>query len=172
MLGAARSGWRRGFVFYVIDLVGFVGAVVAAIRLHEVFGTVYDAIGVSKRWAPVLGGLTIFVPLIIVVAIVGGRASKAVYRPGLWTTNRVLGAAFGGALALTMVAVGLMAAQTVRLPFGLGGLVERSPLGSQIVSWVAPAVGVVDDTLGLGLCDGRLASSVPEACDGSSTQTG
>jgi uncharacterized membrane protein required for colicin V production len=108
--------------------------------------------------------LTIFVPLIIAIAIVGGRAAKAVYKPGLFMTNRILGAAFGAALALTVVAVGLMALRAQPIPFGLGNFMQRSPLGQQVVNWVAPAVRNVNSTLDLGLCDGKLRKHLPEVC--------
>jgi hypothetical protein len=166
VLGLAREGWRRGFVFFAIDLVGFVVAVIAAVRLHEIPGALYDGLGVSSRWSSILGGLTIFVPIIVVVAIVGGRLSKGVYKPGLWATNRVLGIAFGAGLGIAVITVGLIAARVVELPLGLTGLIERSPIGNQVVAWTSPAVGAVDDALDLGLCDGRLASSVEEACSG------
>src|SRR5207302_9769499 len=125
--GARRSGWRRGFVFYVIDLFGFIGAVVCAVRFHEIFATLWRSAGLSKRGSLIAGGLTICAPLIVAIAIVGGRIAKSVYKPGLFTTNRVLGAAFGGALAVAMVAVGLMALRAEHIPFGLGALVQRSP---------------------------------------------
>ena len=149
----------------MIDLAGFVGAVVCAVRFHEIFATLYRSAGVSKRYAVIAGGLTVFVPLIVAVAIVGGRAAKSVYKPGVFTTNRVLGAAFGGALALTVVAVGLMAVRAEHLPFGLDGLVQRSPLGQQVVEWVAPVVRGMNSTLDLGLCDGKLSKRLPEVCE-------
>jgi uncharacterized membrane protein required for colicin V production len=164
--GAARSGWRRGFVFYAIDLAGFVGAVVAAVRFHEVFATLYHSAGLSTRTSALLGGLTIFVPLIVAIAIVGGRVSRGVYKPGLFTTNRVAGAAFGAALGLCVVAVALMAVRSQPLPFGVERLVQRSPLGQQIVDWVAPAVRSVNTTLDLGLCQGKLSKRIPEVCAG------
>src|SRR5438094_3612870 len=150
--GAARSGWRRGFVFYVIDLAGFVGAVIAAVRFHEIFAGLYRSAGLSRRTSLIAGGLTIFVPLIVAIAIVGGRVARAVYKPGLFTTNRILGAAFGAALALAIVGVGLMAMRAEPIPFGIGRLVQRSPLGQQVVDWVAPVVRGVNSTLDLGLC--------------------
>jgi Na+-translocating ferredoxin:NAD+ oxidoreductase RnfE subunit len=111
-----------------------------------------------------LGGLTIFVPLIVAIAIVGGRAAKGVYKPGLFTTNRVAGAALGAALALCVVAVGLMAVRTQPLPFGVDRLVQRSPLGQQIVDWVAPVVRTTNIALDLGLCRGKFAKRIPEVC--------
>lgn len=153
-------------MFFAIDLVGFVVAVVAAVRLHEIPAALYDGLGVSARWSAIVGGLTIFVPIIAVVAIVGGRLSKGVYKPGLWATNRVLGIAFGAALGIAVITVGLIAARVVELPLGLTGLVERSPLGDQVLRWTSPAITAVDDALGLGVCDGKVASDVEEACSG------
>jgi hypothetical protein len=153
-------------VFYVIDLFGFVGAVICAVRFHEIFGALWRGAGLHGRNALVAGGLTVFVPLIVAIAIVGGRAAKSVYKPGFFTTNRVLGAAFGGALALTVVAVGLMALRAEPIPFGLGSFVQRSPLGQQVVDWVAPVVKGVNSTLDLGLCDGKLRKHLPEVCSG------
>lgn len=134
---------------------------IAAVRLHEVPATIYDGFGVPERWAGVLGGLTIFVPIIVVVALVGGRASKAMYRPGLWTTNRVLGAGVAAALALAAVVVAVLALQASSLPL-LPDLVERSPVAAQIVDAASPLVAAADRGLGLGLCDGALEGA--EAC--------
>jgi len=134
------------------------------VRFHEIFATLWRSAGVSRRTSLIAGGLTIFVPLIVAIAIVGGRVAKSVYKPGLFTTNRVLGAAFGGALALTVVAVGLMALRAEHVPFGLGSFVQRSPLGQQVVDWVAPVVRGVNSTLDLGLCNGKLAKHLPEVC--------
>jgi hypothetical protein len=118
----------------------------------------------SKRTSLIAGGLTIFVPLIVVIAIIGGRAAKAVYKPGLFTTNRILGAALGAALAVAIAAVALMALRSDRIPFGLGRLVQRSPLGQQLVDWVAPAARGVNTALDLGLCEGKGAKRLPEVC--------
>jgi hypothetical protein len=146
-------------------LFGFIGTVVCAVRFHEIFATLWRSAGLSHRASLVAGGLTVFIPLIVAVAIVGGRVAKSVYKPGFFTTNRVLGAAFGGALALTVVAVGLMALRAEPIPFGIGSFVQRSPLGQQIVDWVAPVVKGVNSTLDLGLCDGKLAKHLPEVCN-------
>ena len=136
----------------------------AAVRFHEIFAWIYEAFGLSKRASLVAGGLTIFVPVIVVVAIVGGRAAKAVYKPGLFTTNRVLGAVLGGVLAVTIAAVGLMALRSDAVPFGIGRFVQRSPLGQQLVDWVAPAVRGVNSALDLGLCDKKGRKRLPEVC--------
>ena len=148
----------------MIDLVGFVGAVIAAVRFHEIFAWLYEAFGLSKRISLIAGGLTVFVPLIVLVGIIGGRAAKAVYKPGLFTTNRELGAALGGALAVTIAAVGMMALRSESIPFGIGRFVQRSPLGQQLVDWVAPAARGVNTALDLGLCDGTGAKRLPEVC--------
>ena len=49
VLGAARSGWRRGLVFYVIDLVGFVASVLLAIRFHSYPAVFWELLGWSQR---------------------------------------------------------------------------------------------------------------------------
>ena len=162
--GMARSGFRRGLVFYAIDLVGFVGSVLAAVRLHEIPGSILDAFGLAPRTAAVGGGLVIFVPLILLTAFVGSKLSKAVYVPGLFTTNRVLGAAFAAALGLAIVVVGLLFARAISLPFGLGELLDRSLIAPRVIEWVAPVVGVLDERLGLDLCGGRLLKAAPELC--------
>jgi uncharacterized membrane protein required for colicin V production len=161
----ARSGFRRGLVFYAIDLVGFVGSVVAAVRFHEIPALLFDGFGMSARSSAIAGGLAIFAPLIILTAIVGSKLSRTMYAPGLFTTNRVLGAAFAAALGATIVVVALLFARATVLPFGLGELVERSLIAPRILDAASPAVAVVDDALGLDLCGGRLARSVKELCD-------
>lgn len=163
MLGLLREGWRRGFVFFAIDLVGFIVAVIAAVRLHEIFAFVFEGFGLGPTASAIAGGLVIFVPIIVLVALVGGRVSKGVYKPGLWMTNRVLGAATGAALGLALVVVGLIALRASPIPL-LPGVVDRSPLAQQVITGAAPVVAAVDDYLGLGLCEGRLKRRVPEVC--------
>lgn len=160
----ARSGFRRGLVFYAIDLVGFVGSVIAAVRFHEIPATVYDALGMSARTAAIVGGLTIFVPLIVLTAVVGGRLSRAMYAPGLFTLNRVLGTAFAAALAVSIVVVGLLFARAAALPFGLGDLLDRSLIAPRVIEWAVPVTSALDERLGLDLCGGRLLRAVPELC--------
>lgn len=162
VLGGARSGWKRGFVFRVIDIVGFVLAVIAAIKLHGPFRAIYDGIGFSPRVAPLLGGLTVFVPVIVAVGFLGRRLVKTGDLPGISLANKILGAAFGAALALVVMAVGLMAIRSFDLPFT--GLAERSELAETIVEWSAPVVRGADSTLDLGLCEGRFAKRVEEVC--------
>lgn len=163
VLGMARSGFRRGLVFYAIDLVGFLASVLAAVRFHEIPAEVFDAVGLSDRSAKIAGGLAIFVPLIVVTAIVGSRLSRAMYAPGLFTTNRVLGAAFAAALGVAIVVVGLLFARASSLPFV--DLLDRSLIAPRVVDAVAPAASAIDKQLGLDLCGGRLARAVPELCD-------
>jgi uncharacterized membrane protein required for colicin V production len=158
----ALSGFRRGFVFYAIDLVGFVGAVVAAVRFHEVPAAAADVLGVPPRASAAAGGLAIFVPLIVLTAIVGRKIGRAVYAPGLYTANRVMGAAFAAALGASVVVVGLLFARAAALPFDL---LDRSLLAPRIVGAALPVVDALDDRLGLELCGGRLARAVSGICD-------
>lgn len=164
VFGAARAGWRRGLVFILIDLIGFAGSVLAAVRFHEIPGTILEFFGLSQTKADVIGGLAIFVPLIVLTAIVGSRASKAVYKPGLFTTNRFLGAAFGAVLAVTIVIVGLLFARSAKLPFGIGRLVETSTIAPRVLKGATPGVRFLDRNLGLDLCGGRFARTLPEIC--------
>lgn len=162
--GMARSGFKRGLVFYAVDLVGFVASVVAAVRFHEIPSVVFEAFGLSGATAAAAGGLLIFVPLIVLTAIVGSKLGRMVFVPGLFTTNRVLGAAFAAALGIAAVVVGLIFARATDLPLGLGGLLDRSLIAPAVVDAAAPAVAAVDGWLGLELCGGRLAEAVPEVC--------
>lgn len=165
VLGAARSGWRRGFVFFAIDLVGFVGSVLLAIRFHEIPKTLFEVLGISDRWSALMGGLVIFVPLIVFTAFVGSRASNAMYKPGLFTLNRALGAAVAAVLAMAAALVGLLFLRAAPIPFGIGDLVKRSTIAPKAIEAAGPAIGFLDDALGLDLCGGRLKKIVPEVCD-------
>ncbi len=165
VLAAARSGWRRGFVFYVIDLVGFIGAVLLAVRFHEIPGTLIENLGPSQRTSSIVGGLIIFVPLIVVTAILGSKAHKAVFRPGIFTTNRVIGAVFGAALAAAIIIVGLLFARAADIGF-VGDRIDDSIIAKRVFDGVEPAVAWANDQFGLDLCGGRLADAVPEVCEG------
>ena len=164
VLGAARSGWRRGLVFFAIDLVGFVGAVLAAIRFHEIPAIGFDFMGFSERWAAFLGGLVIFVPLIVAVAMIGSRASRAMYKPGLHTLDKVLGAVIAGVLAMTIVLVALLFIRSLDFPFGLNDLIKRSAIAPAVIEAAEPAIANVDAALGLDLCGGKLRRIIPEVC--------
>lgn len=165
VVGMARSGFRRGLVFYAIDLVGFVASVVAAVRFHEIPGAILEAFGLSSRTGGIVGGLIIFIPLIVLTALIGSKLSRAVHVPGVFTTNRVLGAAFAAALGVAIVVVGMLFARAVDLPFGLSELLDRSLIAPRVLEWVAPATDFINDKLGLDLCGGRLLRAVPEVCD-------
>jgi uncharacterized membrane protein required for colicin V production len=164
VLGAARSGWRRGLVFYVIDLVGFVASVLLAIRFHSYPAVFWELMGWSQRWAAFLGGLVIFIPLIVLTAWLGSRAAKAVYKPGLFTLNRILGAAVASALAVAMALVGLLFLRAAPLPFGIGNFVKGSAIAEPAIEAAEPVIGALDDTLGLDLCGGRLKRIINEVC--------
>lgn len=164
-MGSARSGWRRGLVFFAVDLVGFVGSVLAAVRFHEIGAVAFGWIGLSARWAAFLGGLAIFVPLIALTAVAGSRASRAVYKPGLFTLNRVLGAVLAAALALAVVIVGLLFLRAAPTPFGVGDLIERSSIAPVVIEASEPLIAALDQTLGLELCGGELSRIIPEVCD-------
>lgn len=148
----------------MIDLVGFVASVLLAVRFHDVPGVFWEAIGFSQRWAAFLGGLTIFVPLIAITAIVGSRVAKAIYKPGLFTLNRVLGAAVAAGLAATVALVGLLFLRAAPLPFGIGGFVKRSAIARPMIDAAQPVIARLDDTLGLDLCGGRLEHVLTEVC--------
>jgi uncharacterized membrane protein required for colicin V production len=165
VLGAARSGWRRGLVFYLIDLVGFVASVLIAIRFHEIPAIGFDFIGLSETWAAFLGGLVIFVPLIVFTAIVGSRAAGAVYKPGLFTTNRALGAALAATFAVVAAIVGLLFLRAAPIPFGLGDLIKRSTIAPAVIGWAEPVIAFADDAMELELCGGNLADIIPEVCE-------
>jgi uncharacterized membrane protein required for colicin V production len=159
----ARSGFKRGFVFYAIDLVGFVASVIAAVRFHEIPAVAYDIFGLSPQAANAVGGLTIFVPLIALTAFVGSRLARAMYKPGLFTANRVLGAAFAAVLGAVAVLVGVLFVRAVA-PSGLRRLLTNSLLAPRIVDAAAPVTSALDERLGLDLCGGRLARAAPEIC--------
>jgi uncharacterized membrane protein required for colicin V production len=151
-------------VFYVIDLVGFVASVLIAVRFHSYPAVFWELMGWSQRWAAFLGGLVIFVPLILLTAWLGSRAAKAVYKPGLFTLNRVLGAAVAAALALSVALVGLLFLRAAPLPFGIGNFVRGSAIAEPAIEASEPVIRTLNDTLGLDLCGGRLERVITEVC--------
>ena len=153
-----------GFIDLTIVLAGFAGSVLAAVRFHEIPGAVLESFGLSQARSDTIGGFIIFVPLIVATAMIGSRTSRAMFKPGLFTANRAVGAAFGALLALTIVVVGLLFARSARLPFGIGRLVETSTIAPRVLRAAAPGVRYVDRELGLDLCGGRFARTLPEIC--------
>lgn len=152
-------------MFFAIDLVGFLSSVLVAVRFHEIPAIGFDYLGASERWSAFGGGLVIFVPLIVATAMLGSRASRAMYKPGLFTLDKVLGAAIAGVLAVTMVIVALLFIRSLSFPFGLNDLIKRSAIAPRVIEGAEPTIAAVDRTLGLDLCGGRLKRVIPEVCD-------
>ena len=151
-------------MFFAIDLVGFIGSVLLAVRFHGIPAIGFDFLGFSERWAAFLGGLVIFVPLIVLTALVGSRMSRAMYKPGLLTLDKVLGAAIAGVLAITAVLVGLLFLRAAPIPFGIGDLVKRSAIAPRAIETAEPVIAGLDQALGLDLCGGRLKRVITEVC--------
>lgn len=152
-------------MFFAIDLVGFCGSVLLAVRFHEVPAIGFDFLGFSRNWAAFLGGVVIFVPLIVLTAMGGSRMSRAMYKPGLFTLDKVLGAAIAAVLAITMVIVALLFVRSLSFPFGLNDLVKRSAIAPTAIETAEPLIAAMDDALGLDLCGGKLARVIPEVCE-------
>ena len=152
-------------VFFIVDLVGFVASVLLAIRFHEIPAIGFDFLGIGERWAAFLGGLVIFVPLIVLTAMVGSRMSHAMYKPGLFTLDRVLGTAIAAALAVIVALVGLLFLRAAPIPFGLGDLVKRSTIAPAVIDAAEPVIAFLDDQMELELCGGKLKRIIPEVCD-------
>lgn len=148
----------------MIDLVGFVASVLIAVRFHSGPAVVWELFGWSRAWAAFLGGLTIFVPLIVLTAWLGSRAARAVYKPGVFTLNRVLGAVTAAALAVTIALVGLLFLRAAPLPLGIDGFVKGSAIAEPAIEAAEPVIAALDDTLGLDLCGGRLKRIITEVC--------
>lgn len=143
VLGLARAGWRRGFASQVIDLVGFSAAVVAALRFHDLAAAGWRAVGLGGGAASLAGGLTIFVPLIVAVAIVGAKVGRVVMQPGLRMTNKLAGVALGITWAAVGVTFALLVAQVAPVPLGLADAVRRSPTARLLLDVADPVTGVL-----------------------------
>jgi hypothetical protein len=102
--------------------------------------------------------------LIVLTAWLGSRAAKAVYKPGLFTLNRVLGAAVAAALAVTVALVGLLFLRAAPLPFGIGSFVKGSAIAQPAIDGASPVIAALDDAVGLDLCGGRLKRVIDEVC--------
>lgn len=137
--GLARAGWRRGFASQAIDLVGFTVALLLAIRFYGPVAVPYRALGASDGWAALAGGLTVFVPLIIAVAVVGAKVGRVVMQPGLHLTNRLLGIGFGVAWAAVVLTFVLLVSQFAPVPLGISDAVRRSPTARLLLSSASPA---------------------------------
>jgi hypothetical protein len=135
------------------------------VRFHEIPAIGFDFIGISEAWSAFLGGLVIFVPLIVLTAMVGSRAANAVYKPGLFTTNRALGAAIAAVFALIAATVGLLFLRAAPIPFGIGDLVKRSEIAPAVIGAAEPVIAFFDEQMELELCGGKLANIIPEVCD-------
>jgi uncharacterized membrane protein required for colicin V production len=151
-------------VFFAIDLIGFVGAVLVAVRFHEIPAIGFDFIGFSRNWAAVLGGLVIFLPLIAIVAMLGSRISRAIYKPGLLMLDKVLGAAIAAALAVVVALVVVLFVRSTKLPL-VGDVVGSSTVATKLIDGAEPVIGALDESMGLDLCGGRLERILSEVCE-------
>ena len=137
VLGLIRTGWKRGFVFIVLDLIGFGVAVALTVRFFPSLADLYRRIGAPDGWANIAAAVTVFGPAIAIVAVVGMRLSRYTWLPGLHLVNRVLGVAAGAALAAAIAIVALLALQLAPVPTFVTDPIGRST-AARIVSTGAP----------------------------------
>lgn len=137
-LALARSGWRRGLVSMVTDLVGFTSAVVLAVRFHRAPATVASALGMSDGWAAVAGGVAIFAPLIALTALVGSKLGRVTAKPGLRMTDRTAGLAVATGWGAALATFVLLLAAAVPAPGWVLGPLERSPVAALLRSERSP----------------------------------
>jgi uncharacterized protein YkwD len=143
VLGLARAGWRRGFVSQAIDLVGFALAVLATVRLYPFTRIAFDLV-LSEGWAAAAGGLAVFVPLIVLTAIVGAKAGRVAMLPGLHLTNRIAGIGFGAALGIAVLTFALLVIQFAPVPLWLSDAARRSPASRLLLSAGSPVAGALE----------------------------
>ena len=136
----AIRGWRRGLVREVVEIAVLFAGTAVVFRMSPAVGSIVAGVtNVPLEVARIVGGIVIFLALIVSSIIVSKLVSASLkVVPGATTLNRLGGAVvgIGYALLVGVVATTLLAAaplpSSVREAFDSS--VENSVVGSQIVS--------------------------------------
>jgi membrane protein required for colicin V production len=126
-------GFRKGLVRQVIDLVGIIVAILAALRLYPSVGQFVGRLigGMSQAAANVVGFIIVFVGMAILVELVGYAVSLVMRLPGLSFLNSMGGAVFGVARAVLVISVVLVVLSSLHIP-SVTATIERSPVAVRI----------------------------------------
>ena len=103
-------GWMRGFVKELMDVAGLVVGIIFAFRLSAPAGDFFGSwTGLSDGPARIAGGIAVFLLVGIAASVGAHYLGRALDRPGLKMSNRLLGAAlamaWGWALATLVLSV-------------------------------------------------------------------
>ncbi len=103
-------GWMRGFVKELMDVAGLIIGIIFAFRLSDPAGRFFGSwTGLSDGPARIAGGVAVFLLVGIAAAVGAHYLGRALDRPGLKLSNRLLGAglamAWGWALATLVLSV-------------------------------------------------------------------
>lgn len=94
----AYRGYRRGVVREAFDLAGFVLGAVLALRLHSYAGAPLRWLGMGDGWSSFLGGLLLFLPVVVGAGFAANRVMHKHRFLSLPTRGNNVG---GAALAAT-----------------------------------------------------------------------
>jgi len=113
LLITAWEGWRKGLIRRVLELVGLVLSIVAALRLVDPASTWLFSIGLPAQSARIVGWLLIFVVCMAATRFVAWTVSKMLRASLLGWVDRWGGALLGLCGGLVLASVLLMAASHV-----------------------------------------------------------
>ncbi len=131
------TGWRRGFVLGVLDLVRWIGSLLVALRFYPYLASwLSDNTDWSEAWVP---PLAFFIVAVVASLLIQYLASLLLRKlPASWhsrKSNQVLGilpGLFSGLVTAAILAVFLLA---IPLPDGMEESVQNSRLANKFASY-------------------------------------
>jgi uncharacterized protein YkwD/uncharacterized membrane protein required for colicin V production len=139
------NGWRRGFIFGIIDLAGWIGSLVLGLLLYNPLAQFLTGFaGLSEVWAAPLAFLFIATVAGILIQIVGFALVRHLPRSiHTGVLNRLLGVGPGAINGL--VAAAILASILLALP--LGGSVASAVRDSGLANGLANQTAQVESAL-------------------------
>lgn len=134
----AYRGYRRGIVREAFDLGGFVLGAVLALRLHAYAGAPFRWVGMGDGWASFLGGLILFVPVVVGAGFAANRVMRMprfLFLPP--RVNHVGGAALAAAWAFAFAVFFLVLLLVLPAPSVMPA-VSRSLVGRTVLASGSP----------------------------------
>jgi len=111
--GLAFQGYRRGFTFEVLTLLGWIAGVLALKAFHEPLSeTLLDSVGSASGAGALAFAILFFGPLLL-VKLAADRIARTTRKSVVGPFDRVLGAGFGAVKGLIAASLVFLAATLV-----------------------------------------------------------
>jgi len=131
------SGWRRGFILGMFDLVRWVGSLLIGLRFYQPLAGVIRKLGMSADWVEAWGEPIAFLLAVVIASLVILLLERQILRrlPGDIHgrgANRLLGVVPGFANGLIVAAILAPLLLAIPLPDGLRNSTRESTLANRL----------------------------------------